>query len=306
MRRGLKGVDASLNQRLATAQQGIEFLDRAGQQLQTLKNALATRLAASRPTGEGSAGDVEAQLQRFVSLWRERSAASGGTLDSQLAQVPPGEAMQRFGVRGLTLAALRSGEPETLYLAVAGRTQQAVAVAVDPQANDDELVRRFDRALAPHGIRTALNRDGGIEFSMRESSGLDPRDALAIKGEGRRFPTGQFALARTMTEEPILRPEQWQADNPAAVRETLRKVFDAQDVVREARLVANRSLIEQSAQLRSHASDLSAETHWAKEFTRTFADATGRSDYASLATLSSAVTGMHRDRVVALLREQAQ
>src|SRR5437868_3567439 len=65
VRGGLKSVDAQLNRHVASAQQTLEYLDRAGSQLQNLRTALVARLT-QRPdetSGQSAAAvDVEKQL----------------------------------------------------------------------------------------------------------------------------------------------------------------------------------------------------------------------------------------------------
>ncbi|HMN43128.1 MAG TPA: hypothetical protein PKE27_01015 [Povalibacter sp.] len=299
LRGGLTGVDTQLNQRVATAQRTVEFLDRAAGQLQGLRSALTSQLT---PAGEPSTADLARQMRRFEALWRERPAATGGTLDGRLAQVAPGDARQTFTVRGLSLAALRTADAETLYLAVGGRTQHAAAVTIEPGLSDEAIVQRFDRALAPNGIRAARDANGELGFSVPETAWSTTRDALAIKGEGRRFPTGQFATARIVAEEPVIRPDRWSADNPPARRDTLQKVVDALEAIRNAQRSAAQALMTGMESLQPPSQ---ADATWSTEFVRTFEATAARGDYQSLSALSPALLGIHRERVVALLRAAA-
>jgi len=296
----LQAIDLDLNRRVAARQQGLQYLERAAQTLQELKRSLGSHLS-----GAPSGAAVATHLRSFTQLWHERRAATGGTLDERLQSVLPGEARTRFGVRGLTLGSLRTGESETLYLAVGGRTQHAVAVAVDPALSDAALVSRFARALAPQGLHVAPGAQGELEFSAPETAVSELRDVLAIKGEGRRFPTGQFTPVRISRAEPGIQPEQWRTDTPAQARETLRQVADAQAAIERARKTIRGELQVEGERAHQARTQHGAQPAWAGELVRSFEQTAARGDYATLAALSSSLMGMQRERVVALLSRPA-
>jgi len=307
LRGGLRSLDTQLNQRVAASQRTIEFLERADAQLQSLRTTLAAHVGAGASEPDSKViSELSRQIQRFDVLWRERAAATGGALDSQLDQVEPGTARLRFTVRGLTLDTLANGEPETLYLAVGGRTHQAVAVTIEPGLDATAIAQRFDRALAASGVRVSRDQRGELVFSVREADWTNAREMLAIKGDGRRFPTGQFAAARIVPEQPLVLPEQWTLDSPQARRTTLQKVVTAQEAVRHARQLAIEALGEEGRNLQTAtAEDREQEGAWCASFVRTFETTAGRGDFRSLSALSSAVLGIHRDRVTALLAHPA-
>lgn len=310
IRRGLKGIDPQLNRQISGTQQALSFLDSASAQLQGLKTALIDRANASRKgvvSDEAAAAQLDRQVRQFNALWRERPTAAAGMIDSQLRFVDVGEAEQRFAVRGLQMASLQAGVGETLYVAVAGRSQHAAAVVIDPELSAQEIARRFDRAVAPSGIRVAADAQGELSFSVRESAWPNLRDALAIKGEGRRFPTGAFNAVRVTPQPPAIQPEAWSAPTEVAVRNTLRQVVTAEQLVRDAHFEAQRALAGMGQRFQSpqNKERLQQEGVWSAAFSQTFAATGARGDYQSLAAISPALRGMHRDRVVALLAKGA-
>jgi len=316
VRGGLKNIDAGSSRRIAGTQQGLQFLEHAAGQLARLRSSLAARVSAASqgvsagasPHASGHATDtakLAERIERFAALWEARTRASGGSLDSQLAHVDTGEARQRFSIRGLSLPILRAGEPETLYLVFGNRTPQAAAVAIEPALAGDAIVRRFDRALAPSGVRASLDAHGELGFSVPEPAWPNIRDALTIKGGGKRFPTGQFTAVRLIPQAPALQPELWTLDDAGAMRETLRGVIDAQARVEQAHRTLSRALIEEGQQLRAQgpeaAARLQAEAGWAQAFSRSFEATAARGDYPALSALAPALLGMQRERVLALL-----
>jgi hypothetical protein len=310
--RGLKRVDTLFDRRVSGAQQAVQFLDRLGAELQSVKAALSGRLGERR--GElVSDSELAARIQRVSQLWSDRARATGGTLDSQLNPSEPGKATRKFIIGGLTLATIRSKAKETLYVAAGGRTQHAESVVIDPELPDEAIVKRLDRAFAPHGIRATLDKDGEIAFSVAESAWSATRDSLAIRGEGRRFPSGQFAPVRIAAMDAAIQPEQWATNDETTVRSTLRKVLDAQHAVRQARHDVNTALLDAGKRLQSRpnatsetGSSAEAEGQWSAEFVRTFQTLATRGDYESIAALAPSLNGLSRERVDALVRGSSQ
>lgn len=309
MRGGLRVLDLQLNRRVSGAQQALAFLDQAATQLHELRVALGSHLSKreSARSVDGVHGGVdsataalEGKLRRFGELWRERASATAGTLDARLNFEPSGRAQQRFTVRGLEMASLRVGNPETLTLAVGSNGQrEATAVTIVPGLPDAAIARRFDQALAPFGIRAARDDRGELVFSVREPAWPVVRDSLAIKGEGIRFPTGQFSRVRTVAEESVIRPQEWSAKDVAALRITQQQVLDAEERVHRARNAVSRSLAEVSEQLGARVTE--DDARWSAEFVRTFEATVGRGDYPALSAILPALSGISRQRVTALL-----
>jgi len=311
-RGGLRNLDFELNRQVAGAQQALNFLDQAGNRLQSLKGALSGKLAekkADSGTGSGSDAKLNEQLRQFNALWRQRDAATAGTLDGQLKVVQAGSAQQRFKVRGLDADSLRSGDKETLSFAAAGKQ---ASVALDPAAGETTALRRFQNALAPMGI--GVQRSGGsLVFSVAEGDWPALRDSLAVKGGGQRFPTGQFNRVRTEAEADAIQPQSWRADDTDAARQTLQEVLTALDLIRQAKSTINRSLAEADARMqpqqKSTASGAAAaggattvdESDWAASFVQRFEAMAEKPDFNVFAAVAPALMAVSRNRVMALL-----
>lgn len=210
---------------------------------------------------------------------------------------PAGDALQRFSIRGLQRNALQTGDRETLSFAVDGRTQRAATVVVEPGLSGSALVRRFDRALSSLGIRTERDPQGELSFSVPESAWAAVRNTLSIKGEGRRFPTGQFSQLKLTPEPPTIRPQDWSADD---LRTTLRQVFNAQASVRQSYQRVTDALREAGDRLQQR-SDLTEASRNAA-FSQSFESAAGSSDSQSLSAILPALLRLDRDRVMSVLR----
>ncbi|MDY0066859.1 MAG: hypothetical protein RBS02_10780 [Steroidobacteraceae bacterium] len=313
MRRGLSNFDVQFQQTVAGAQQTADYLERLAVHLQSLRTAISGRLsqplASVDAAGEGQerrradGAALQMQIRRFEEFWRERPRAAGGRLDNRLVYSQSGAARQRFEVRGIQMASLRSGSPETLTFAVGGAVRSAAAVHVDPAAPQSELVRRLDHALAPSGVRVQLGANDELVFSVAERDWPNVRETLAVKGEGRRFPTGQFTPVRTIAEEAVLRPHAWNVDEPASLRRSLSEIAQAERALHGARHGVDRTLAEAAHRLQPPGGEREAhaESAWSAQFVRAFEQLAQRQDYRALSAFAPALHGVERRRVAALL-----
>ncbi|SFU64489.1 hypothetical protein [Pseudoduganella namucuonensis] len=293
-RRGVSNWDQPLQRDISGAQQAVDFLEQSAAQLRALKAELSSRLASRA----GRDGQLEARVRQFSDTWRNRAEASGGTLDNQLSYSSE-NSVQRFKVRGMNMANLRHGARETLAIAVGNGAQGLRSVQLEPGLSDEEIVQRFNQALAPVNVAVGLGDNGELEFATPESEWANVRDTLAVQGGGIRFPTGQLNRLRTEPEPAAITPEAWQTSDVEAIRATLNQVIQALNHVEAALSKVNLALNDASQratqampQVSAAGMDLAAQN---------FVSASSESSYASLLSLTSALTGINRDRVMALL-----
>ncbi|MES2258611.1 MAG: hypothetical protein V4724_08835 [Pseudomonadota bacterium] len=297
VRRGLSNWDQPLQHDISGAQQAVDFLEQSAAQLRALKSDLSAKLASARQS-QSRDGQVEARVRQFSDTWRKRQESSGGTLDSQLSY-SRGEATQRFKVRGMTLANLRQGARETLAIAVGGGTQGLRSVALEPGLSDDEIVQRFDQALMPANIRVGLGDNGELEFSTPEAAWSNVRDTLAVQGSGIRFPTGQLNRVRTEPQPAAIMPDSWQTNDTEALRQTLQQVIQALAHVEAALSKVNLALNDATQRAASAMPQVSAIGM--DQAAQNFATTASEPGYSSLLSLTSALVGINRERVMALL-----
>lgn len=295
LRRGLSSWDHQLQGEIASAQQALDFLEQSAGQLQALKNELLAKLDART----GRDGQVEARVRQFSATWRNRASASGGTLDAQLAYSSPEPASQRFTIRGLNMANLQAGGKEVLAFSVGGSNQNLSSVNIEPGLSQQEIVQRFDNALAPANIRVAAGDNGALVFSTPEPAWAGVRDTLAVRGSGIRFPDGQLSRVRTDEEAPIVAPEGWSTSDIEALRSTLRQVVQALAQVQLARDAVNRALT--AASNRADAAQPIDIGPSMELLANQFISTANNSDYESLRSISSSLQGMSRQRVLSLL-----
>jgi hypothetical protein len=292
LRRGLTNMDQPLQGDISGAQQALDFLEQSAAQLRNLKADLSARLA-NRQRADGT---LEARVRQFSNSWRNRSQASGGTLDSQL-NFSNQATNTRFNVRGMNLTNLRPGGREVLAISLGG--QNLSSVVLEPGLTDQQITQRFDTALAPSGVRTTLGEDGQLEFSVAEAQWGNLRDTIAVQGGGQRFPTGQLNRVKAEAQAPVVDPDNWQTADVESIRTTLQQVLQALSQVERSIASVQTALNQAAARVKKA---LPADTtDGMEQVAQNFVTTAKQPGYQSLLSITSALAGISRERVVSLL-----
>jgi prefoldin subunit 5 len=293
LRRGLSNWDQPLQGDISGAQQALDFLEQSAAQLRNLKADLSARLA-NRQRADGT---LEARVRQFSNSWRNRSSASGGTLDAQLQFNSKGSTTS-FSVRGMNLANLRNGGREVVAVSVGGG-QNVRSVVLEPGLSDAQIAQRFDEALAPAGVRATLNDDGQLEFSTPESQWTNVRDTIAVQGNGIRFPTGQLNRVKAEAAAPQVDPDSWQATDAESSRSTLQQVVQALAKVEQSIASVRQALAQVAARVQSAAP--AATRSGMDQVAQNFVTTSKKPGYQALLSITSALAGISRERVLSLL-----
>jgi hypothetical protein len=293
LRRGLNNWDQPLQKDISGAQQALDFLEQSAGQLRSLKADLSARLA-NRQRADGV---LESNVRQFSNSWRNRTAASGGTLDAQL-NFSNESTNTRFTARGMNVGNLRNGGREVLALSLGG--QNLRSVVLEPGLTDQQIAGRFDDALAPSGVRVKLGDDGQLEFSAPEAQYAVLRDSLAVQGNGQRFPAGQLNRLKTDPETPAVDPDSWQTADVEGLRTTLQQVLQALAHVEKSITSVRAALGQASTRVRNAAG--STTTQGMAQAADNFVSTAEQPGYQSLLSITSALSGISRERVVSLLR----
>lgn len=300
LHRGLNILNPQLNQQVSTAQQTLGFLGDLSSQLQTVKTQLSLKLAG----GFVKEGALANQRQHLQQLWQERPVRSSGGLNDQLDYSGDGQALQHFRIRGLDAFNLQSKANETLTFSLAGTPRQTMAVQVGPGLPMSIMASRFDQALAPAGIRINVNAQGELDFAVPQSQWAQVQDGLMIKGDGKRFPTGEFSRLRLAAEPAAIAPTSWQIDTLAEQRQTLSQVVQAVRRVAQVSEKVQRVLADTHQTLSQQSAAAGAAE--AASFTRGFAALVRDPRYSSLSTLATSLQGLPRYRIENLLALKAE
>jgi hypothetical protein len=287
-------VGGALQDQVARAQQALDYLDRVAGQLESLKGSLTSKLAGTRSGArQQQDSQLSAQVRQLSSALASRTKNAGGGVDANL-NFNGRPATQRFRIRGLDLAALRQSAPQSLAFSIGGSGGPQLSVNIEEDQSDAELAAAIDRAMAPLGVRAGLDGQGALVFSTPEANWPAVKESIAISGRG-----------RVATEEvpADLAPQQWNtgsgngAGGGDAMRQSLREVVQALERVRRSRDAASNALSAASIEM-AQASSPPPEV---EEAAQEFANTASNPDYESLLSLTSALVGVSRERVLALL-----
>jgi len=289
---GAAKLSGGLQDQVARAQQALDYLDRVATQLETLKGELTAKLAGSK---NGSRQQLDAQVRQLAQTLSSRRKSGGGSVDSNL-NYSTKPAVQKFRIRNLDVDTVRKSAPQTISFSVGGAGGPQTGVNIEPDQSNQEVARALDRALAPMGVHASLDENGELVFSTPESNWSSVKDSIAVSGRGR------------VTTEEIpanLAPQQWavggdagaQAGNPDALRQSLREVVQALERVHRSQSAASSALMAANAEV----SEAEVPPPDVELAAGDFSKAAASTDYESLVSLTSALVGVSRDRVLALL-----
>lgn len=297
-------VDSAMQDQVARAQQALDYLDRVSSQLESLKGELTARLASATRSGtrqqagsqqtaqKAASPQLESQVRQLAATLAARKRSGGSGVDSNLTYTAK-PATQSFRIRGVDIASLKQGAPQSVAFSVGSVGGPQTSVNVEPEQSSDEVARALDRALAPMGVHASLDQNGQLVFSTDESNWSAVKDSIAISGRG-----------RVTTEEvtPALAPQQWGIGgdgngNTDALRQSLREVVQALERVHQSQTAATDALASATVQAAA-AETPPPDVQLAAD---DFASAASNTDYDSLLSLTSALVGVSRERVVALL-----
>jgi hypothetical protein len=165
--------------------------------------------------------------------------------------------------------------------------------------SDQQIVGSFDQALAPAQVRVSAGDDGALVFSTSEKNWPGVRDQIAMQGNGIRFPAGQLTRVKADPVAPAIQPEQWGSANVEALRATLHQVVQALAHIEQALSQVNLALNNANLQVDSMQPDVTAVG--IDQAAQNFVSTAKEPNYQSLLTLTSALVGMSRERVISLL-----
>ena len=283
LKRGISW-DTRLQGDVARAQQAVDYLERVASQLEALKADLSAKISGR----SDPARQIEMRAQQLASALQTRARKSGGGVDAQLDFKDGEAAMTRFRIRGFDMAALQANAPQTYAFSVGSAGGPQLTATIDEGMTPQEIAARLDRTLSPVKVRVSLDKQQQLVFGAPESEWASIKDAIAISGRGR---------VDTAEEPAVIAPEQWNIGNPDALRQSLREVMAALGRVRRSQDAANAALSAAMARTPQPAIPEAELAVISQDFTSTAAG----HDYQSLLAITSALVGVNRERVQALL-----
>ncbi|MFK3738248.1 hypothetical protein [Massilia sp. TN1-12] len=288
LRRSSARIDSGLQDGVARAQQALDYLERVASQLENLKGELTAKLAGSRNGGAvKNRPQLDTHVRQLARTLAARKSEGGGGIDGDL-QFTAQPSTQRFRIRALDIDTLQQNAPQTIAFSIGGAGGPQLSATVTGEQTNEQLARAIDRAMAPLGVRAGLDGDGFV-FSTAESNWPAVKDSIAVSGIGR---------VAAEEVQPSLAPQQWNTGAGSdALRQSLREVVQALERVHRSQSAASSALSSANVEV-TQAQTPPPEVDLAAE---DFSAAAASTDYESLLALSSALVGVSRERVLALL-----
>jgi len=288
-----------LNQQLSSMQSADSYLGDLQTRLSQLKLNLSRQISSPQPNGEES---IRQTVQQVGELLKERSKRSGNSLDANLKLRLTEPVRSRFSLQGLeSLDKIRQSGRETLLFSGGRQLAEPVAVVLDDEMSDEQILRRFNGSLGQAGIRAELDQNGELMFSAREGDWQKLKDQLAVQGEGKLFDKGRYVRVQSEDEQLLSFPEELQLDSFRELRRLLDSVVAGLDKVTSLReQLSNRQQeIREFLARQAHAD----EKQWAMDFSRSVFNLMQRStsSYAAVTQTVVAQATISRFAVVSLL-----
>lgn len=288
-----------LNQQLSSMQSADSYLGDLQTRLSQLKLSLSRQISSPPPNGEEV---VQQAVQAVDALLKERSKRSANSLDANFKLRLTEPVRSRFSLQGLeSLEKIRQSGSETLLFSGGRQLAEPVAVVLDDEMSDEQILRRFNGSLGQAGIRAELDQNGQLTFSAREGDWQKLKPQLAVQGEGKLFAKGKYVHLPSQDQELLSFPEDLQLDSFRELRRLLDTVVAGLDKVTALReQLSNRQQeIREFLARQAHAD----EKQWAMDFSRSVFNLMQRSpsSYAAVTQTVVAQATISRFSVVSLL-----
>lgn len=288
-----------LNQQLSSMQSADNYLGDLQTRLSQLKLSLSRQISSPPPNGEEV---IQQAVKEVDVLLKERGKRSANSLDATFKLRLTEPVRSRFSLQGLeSLEKIRQSGAETLLFSGGRQLAEPVAVVLDDEMSDEQILRRFNGSLGQAGIRAELDHNGQLSFSAREADWQQLKPQLAVQGEGKLFAKGKYVHLPSQDEQLLSFPEELQLDSFRELRRLLDNVVAGLDKVTALReQLSNRQQEIREFLARQANAD---EKQWAMDFSRSVFNLMQRSpsNYAAVTQTVVAQATISRFAVVSLL-----
>ncbi|SDT24526.1 hypothetical protein SAMN05216421_3260 [Halopseudomonas xinjiangensis] len=292
------GYNLQLNRQLTAMQSADSYLADVAARLDQVKLALSRQLAT--PTADAQPALREA-IAVLESMLAERSKRSAGSLDANLRLSLNEPARTRFRLPGLDSLERLQAVQETLIIKAGRRQSEPGVVVLERGVHPEQILRRFNEALAPAGVRTELDSDGKVVFSSRETDWLRLQNGIAVQGQGELFEPDRYSLVSPQQESFLTLGEDLKLETSQQQRSMLDTVVKALD-----RIALLRDQLNQRKQeIREFLSRQSGQNdqQWAADYVQSVFGLMQKatSNYAAVTQTVVAQANLNRFAVVSLL-----
>lgn len=284
------------NAQVSRAQMTLQFLQRLEPLLAALQTMARRQQLWPAPAAQAR---LDLALEQLQTHWARRYPDTLGSLDECLQWSPWQRARRRFELAGWNAATLNASQPRDRELVSFSLLDQAHGAWLAEYGRSPNASRyALAAALAP--LQIQLHADPqSLPMSVDER--LWPRvlERLVVKGNGQRFPAGQWASPQLLANPQAVQIAAWAAKEPQDIEALMNLAHAASQQVAE---VCRQLQDFQQEAAYSIASEEGA--HWAQiiAWSQAFADAGQQPNYQWIQAVVPAVRAISRRRVVRLLK----
>lgn len=285
------------NAQISKAQMALAWVDTLAPALERLAQSVQRQIKLP-----SNAGTLRAQqaLQAVQSTWALRYAGSLGSMDECLHWSPVHRARRYFTLAGWSTDSLQAQQPndrELVAFSLMGQDQAHGAWLA--QWGRSAMASQYALAAALSPLHIQTHTKPSLEFSVDERLWPLLQERFVVKGNGQRFPAGQWVNAPLQSRLQAVQPQQWTVADYAALQDLPAQL----NLVRE-RLAAVR---EQIAQFAREAGDTvhsggAERVQQMQAFAQAFCDAGQAPAYDWVLAVVPAVRAISRRRVARLLK----
>lgn len=287
------------NAQISKAQMALAFVEAWAPLLEHLAQAVQRQLKLP-----SSAGWLRLQqaLQSVQSGWVPRYEATLGSLDECLRWSPVQRARKYFSFQGWSIDSLKAQhakDRELITFSLMGQDQAHGAWLA--QYGRSAMASQYALAAALSPLQIQMHLQPSLEFSVDERLWSALQERLVVKGNGQRFPAGQWVNAPLQSRAQAVQPQQWQlADNDDAVLQTLHaQLLDVRERVATVRAQLLQFMSDAGKTL--HSTDAQRLQHM-QNFAQAFCESGQAPAYVWVQTVVPAVRAISRRRVARLLK----
>lgn len=285
------------NAQVSKAQMALAFLDGWAPALEHLAQSVQRQLKLP-----SSAGLLRAQqaLHAVQSAWVERYDATLGSLDECLHWSPVQRARKYFTLAGWdkqSLQAQHAKDRELVTFSLMGQDHAHGAWLA--QFGRSAMASQYALAAALSSLHIQLHTQPVLEFSVDERLWPTLQERFVVKGNGQRFPAGQWVNAPLHSRGHAVQPQQWNVADEAGLQQLQVQLLDVRQRVAAVRAQVLQFAADAGQTL--HSGD-AARLQQMQAFAQAFSAAGQVPAYEWVLAVVPAVRAISRRRVARLLK----
>lgn len=291
------------NMQASKAQLALAWLDALAPQLDALQRSVQHHQQLPAPA---SLARAQHALQQVRRTWQQRHANTLGSMDECLQWSPVWPARKRVQLQGWTADTLpphSEADHELVAFCLLGQDHAHGAWQAQSQRSAAASQFALAAALAPLGVQLDSVTPQAITVSVDERHWPHVQHNWMVRGQGHRFPAGQWVQPGTVPVPACVRLEAWQLSDDSGCAAVLQALPSVRERVAQVRA--------QVQQFRDAAGDSVAhaqpdQLQRMQAFAEAFAHAGQAPAYDWVLAVVPAVRTISRLRVARLLRQPRQ